>query len=213
MKKIYKNSGESLIEVVVATVIVSMVIIAGASFFTRALDLNINIKNRVIASGLAQEGLEMVRHTRDTNWLKYSGNRREKWLCIDTPTNLDVCQGSGTSPVVLSLDTPATFSFIEDGGRHFLLATNQAADFRLYENVGVDGLSHNNPTGAVASLFSRKITLELEQEGNCDTATSSVADCEDVLNVISEVYWRDAEGGQSVTLQTKLYDFWERSKY
>lgn len=212
MKIIIKNPGESLIEVVVATVMISTVIIAGVSLLTQALDINVNVKHRVIATGLAQEGLENVRNIRDTNWLKYSGDRRSKWVCIDTPSDPNACAGSGISAIVLSEGISEDFRLIKSSDHHYLLQTNLDEDFRLYEQGST--LSHDS--SGEKSLFSRKITLTLEKDSNCSTATSTTLpapDCNDVLDVISRVYWRDAQGDQSVTLQTKLYDFWERSQY
>ncbi len=63
-----KNSGFSLLESVVAIFIVSMAlvsILAVSQTTIRAQTIN---KNAIVASMLAQEGLELVRNVRDTNW-------------------------------------------------------------------------------------------------------------------------------------------------
>lgn len=205
-----RHRGETILEVVTATVMVSLVLVAAIALFSRVIQANVNVKNRVVATGLAQEGIEMVRHVRDTNWLKYSGNRRAKWLCIDTKTDLNACRGGGTSPVIFSLNTPQTFIFEEDQGRPLLSLNNNTEKFRIFKD-SESNLSHDS--SGEATLFSRKISLTLRKDQNCDSATSATADCDDILDVVSEVFWQEENGKQTVTLQTQLFDFWERNEY
>ena len=49
-------------------------------------------KNRVVAVNIAREGLEAMRNLRDTNWLRYSGNRRECWNHMPGAFLLDSCE-------------------------------------------------------------------------------------------------------------------------
>jgi len=65
-----KNSGFSILEVMVALSILSIGLLGVSSLVIQNLQVqNIN-KNYLTASMLAQEGLELVRNQRDTNWLK-----------------------------------------------------------------------------------------------------------------------------------------------
>lgn len=51
-------------------------------------------RDRVIATNLAREGLEAVRNIRDTNWLKFSNDRRGCWNHFPGQTVLlDSCDG------------------------------------------------------------------------------------------------------------------------
>lgn len=71
MKK-YKNKnakGFSILEAIVALYIISMGLVGILSLVAQSLQAkSINI-NMLIASQLAQEGLELVRNIRDTNWM------------------------------------------------------------------------------------------------------------------------------------------------
>lgn len=60
--------GFSLIEVMVATAIVTAVFVAMFSVFAHNLQLEIYNRNKITASYLVQEGLEIVKQKRDTNW-------------------------------------------------------------------------------------------------------------------------------------------------
>ena len=85
--------GFSLIEAITAVFIVSMALVsvlAVAQTTIRAQTIN---KYAIISSMLAQEGLELVRNVRDTNW-RNSWN----WKTGDgTNTNTDIVQSSGNN--------------------------------------------------------------------------------------------------------------------
>lgn len=66
-----KNKGFTLVEVLVALFILFTVISATTALVNSALGTIQNSKAKFIASGLAQEGMEIVRNIRDTNWLRY----------------------------------------------------------------------------------------------------------------------------------------------
>ena len=76
--KRYK-SGFTLVEALVALSILIVGIISGFILVTKALyDVTI-IQDRLIASFLAQEGLELVRQIRDTNYLKTLDGTSTDW--------------------------------------------------------------------------------------------------------------------------------------
>jgi len=66
-----QNKGFTLMEVIIAIAIIITALIstiALISFSTTSIRLN---KSKIIATGLAQEGLEIVKNIRDNNWLNY----------------------------------------------------------------------------------------------------------------------------------------------
>lgn len=69
-----KNKGFTMMEVIVAIFILEMVMVGGYSLIqqiTTGASLN---QNKLTASYLVQEKFELVRNTRDNNWLQ-----RENW--------------------------------------------------------------------------------------------------------------------------------------
>ncbi|MBU0722425.1 hypothetical protein KKA93_03155 [Patescibacteria group bacterium] len=68
-KIIKNNSGISILEVVVAMMIITMGMVGVLSLVIQNVKAQYINKNVLIASGLAQEGLELVRNARDLNWL------------------------------------------------------------------------------------------------------------------------------------------------
>lgn len=63
------NSGFSIIEVMVAVGIISVGMMGVLSLMSQNVQVQAVTKNNLIASMLAQEGIELVRNIRDTNWL------------------------------------------------------------------------------------------------------------------------------------------------
>lgn len=70
-KKIIRNkSGFSLIEIMAVLLIVSLGIIGVANLATQSIQAQTINRGSIVAYQLAQEGLEIVRQIRDTNWLQ-----------------------------------------------------------------------------------------------------------------------------------------------
>ena len=82
-----KQSGFALIEVIVSIVILSLVLVAAVGLLYsvgQAVETN---RDRLTATYLAQECLELVRNARDTSWKNY-----EPWNCAWENTNT-TCTG------------------------------------------------------------------------------------------------------------------------
>lgn len=70
LKKVQNQSGQTLIETLVACFVLVMGISAALGLANYSLRATTGIKQQIIAMGLAREGLEVVKNMRDTNWLK-----------------------------------------------------------------------------------------------------------------------------------------------
>lgn len=99
-----KNSGFTLVETLVSLFIVSIVLAATFAIITAHLRNATLMKNSFIASGLAQEGAEIVRNLRDSDW--FAGNDfgslsdggptvSEETYCVqwDSPALISSCPG------------------------------------------------------------------------------------------------------------------------
>lgn len=73
-------------------------------------------KERIIAINIAREGLEAVRNIRDTNWLKFSGQRRQCWNHLPSLKITDPC--TGQTPIV--------------PGRYIVYKQDQTMQWRLF---------------------------------------------------------------------------------
>ena len=86
MLKLKNNRAFTLMEVVIAVSIISLGLVGILSIVQRSLSLQPIIKNKIIAINLAQEGIEIVRNIRDSNWL--SGNNWRLGLGEDLEVGL-----------------------------------------------------------------------------------------------------------------------------
>jgi type II secretory pathway pseudopilin PulG len=86
--------GETILETIIALSILAIGLTLASTVIAYSLR-NINAsKNRVIAINIAREGIEAMRNIRDTNWMKFSGNRRVCWN-----HNPDFTTCDGTEPI------------------------------------------------------------------------------------------------------------------
>jgi Tfp pilus assembly protein PilV len=195
-----KKSGDTLLEVLVAIVILVLFLSSIFGMLNRSLVMNENIRSRVIALNLAREGIEGVRNIRDTNWLRFSGDRRNKWLCftVDADGNCVVSMISGTYRL----------NFIDET---FVLEEN--LDYQLYQDV--NGLYSHDSSGT-PSKFSRQINLSLSNAGSpgCTQDVSPPeSGCPQKLEVESQVTWNEGDTPEEVVLETHLFDYYQRDAY
>ena len=231
LKKI-KLRGESIVEVVTATVILATILVSTFSILGRATQTNANIRNRVIALNIAREGIEGVRNIRDTNWLKYSGNRRDAWLCLDSTSSQNACDsgtGGKTIPDIDSGETYYIIDFDKDDERYYLekttfqdpinlssstYATDQE-EMHLYRVPTPPRRYTHTSTGYTPTIFYRQLALEVLAPYNTSPTFCTGNDsCENArLKVISKVQWKEDGALRTTTLETHLFDFFERNEY
>jgi type II secretory pathway pseudopilin PulG len=78
-----KTDGFSLLEVIIAIFVITIGIIGVANLISYSISSVAVAKSQIIATELAQEGLEIVRNIRDSNWL----------ADITWNSGLDTCAG------------------------------------------------------------------------------------------------------------------------
>ncbi len=228
-----KQSGETLIEVILAVVILVFVLTGTYTVLNQAVNENVNVKNRVVALNIAREGIEAVRNIRDTNWLQYSGDRRNQWLCIASDTNGCTEQLSTSSDPYYTVDNVNGVYVLNAVGSAVELDISSVQDFSsflLYEDSVNSRLTHDDNSGNnPETIFYRQIELRVQRpfEGtSLDTNPSTSSDddpndlcdssstCADAkLQVISRVAWDEGVGTEEVVLETQLFDYYERDEY
>lgn len=266
-----KTKGETIVEILIAMTILVLIITSTYVILLRAMKTNTSIKNRVRALNIAREGIEGVRNIRDTNWLRYSGNRRNNWLCrpgISTNPGADnpyvfaspiALQNIYSQSIIDNLTLPTSYirncieapNPIQDGfyileyfsppapvagfAPRYILEPQMAPlgdpdtdreKFRLHwvNNRSTHASRYYDGAGYIntdPSIFYRVITLETAPVFEDPVNGTCLANSVDIpcnlqkLKVTSVVQW-DEEGDnvfESVTLETHLYDYFERTNY
>ncbi|MFQ6083847.1 MAG: prepilin-type N-terminal cleavage/methylation domain-containing protein [Candidatus Aminicenantia bacterium] len=141
------TKGFTLLEVIVAIFILTVGVGGSFALIQQTLSFASLVEERLIASYLAQEGIEIVRNIRDTNWLEQKTAPTTPWndglTNCQPPTNC--CEGDYIT------DTPPSYSPLTS-----LLSCNY--DSLQYLNIDANGFysySSGSPT-----KFKRKILIE-----------------------------------------------------
>lgn len=175
-----KNQGFTLMEVIVVLGIALMGILGISSLMIQNMQVQ-NVNQRyLLASMLAQEGLELVRSKRDTNWIT-PGN---EWNIGNgvLGNSLDIIQ-DGTYSIDFYGDINAAADDIADAGAKLYLD-----DDNMY--------FHNFAGMATTTPFFRLITVD----GAADpTSASTTVSC--------HVQWRDHFGEHDYIADTVLYNW------
>ena len=114
--KIIKNNlGISILEVVVAILIITMGMVGVLSLVIQNVEAQYINKNILMASGLAQEGLELVRNIRDLNWLT-PGNAWNQNIVGDGTYIIDYGGLDSINIAVNSIDEAGARLYIDSNG-------------------------------------------------------------------------------------------------
>lgn len=198
--------GETILEVVVAMGILSLVMFSAFGLIGQAIATHTNVKNRVTAVDIGREGMELVRNIRDTNWIRYSGDKRNQWLCYQSP-----CETSAHRMTTgfYSVD-PTQDPMLVKTTEQSTLNIDVLADYAEFQilNSPTAGFNH---TAGEATIFYRQLELIPYVAPVCGTQPD---DCPEVgLDVISRVQWLESNRKNQLTLRTRLYDFFDRESY
>lgn len=220
MKKIITQHGFTIVETLVALSIFSVAVIALISVTISGSSGSTYVKNKLTASYLAQEGIEMVRNLRDTASFIDSQNTWD--LFFGTPTGVDVVTsgviGNCVIPagVTMAPLSPAGCS-IETNTETFATHPQYAVD--IYPCLGStggcrlvdDGLFFRYAlTSSGDDGFTRYITIQEVDNSAIATFLPEGSAPEDVreLLVTSYVFW--TKGGVpagSVQFTERLFDW------
>ena len=222
----FKKKGESIVEVLVAIMILSIVMTAAFKILVNTTSSNVDVKNRIIALNIAREGIEAVRNVRDTNWFKYAGNTDTKWLCHDTLSDKNKCWGTVLlSDLLVDGFYKAIFSEADD--RYFLelISTNSnvklnletpstdSEDFRLFKKTN-EKFTYDNTSGTnILSPFFHQIELEIPSAMNICNSSANNNCAEDKLKIISRVQWAEDGNVKHTVLEAHLFNFFNRKSY
>jgi type II secretory pathway pseudopilin PulG len=188
------QTGQTLIETMVAVFIMVMGITAALGLANYSLNASTSIRRQIIGTGLAREGLEAVKNMRDTNWLNgqlasdcydfaagspTGGSCYHDWLNPTGGYNFQL--GSVTRNYRLAFDGTAT------SANGFWVLSSQLGnawglDNSTNPNQGLY-VSNANPSGT--SGFYRKIIISPDA-----TAPFDKPNFERLL-VTSQVWWTD----------------------
>ncbi|MDD5625895.1 MAG: hypothetical protein PHG83_01870 [Patescibacteria group bacterium] len=177
-----KRSGQSLIETIVAIGMITVAIVAILSVGLSNLMLGGQTSERVVATNLAREGIEIVNAIRNSQRLDPS----KSW-----PYGVE----TGNWVVDYLDDTDLTLSASD-------ATISQCDNCNLY-TTGNDVYTRDSGSGNTLTIYRRLINISNGDilGGNCLNA----GDCEKIIT--STVYWMERGRPHSIELETHLTDW------
>jgi prepilin-type N-terminal cleavage/methylation domain-containing protein len=192
-KKTNQQKGFTIIEIILVIFIVSVGVIGVYTAFSFILILHEDSIDRFEATYLSQEGVEIVRNIRDTNWISNLGSN-DVWMQGISDAGCDTgCQADYTT-------NPATNNgFIPwtTGGNNGIGGTPL-----LINNTGFYG--YDNTNGAKVTPFTRKIVVtQLAGSTNYAAKVTVTTYFPEKPNIL------DPQGSvESVKVEETLYDWY-----
>lgn len=200
MKKGFTQSGFTLIEIMIAVFILSIAIVGTYGAFSIMVTLTTNASDRLIASYLAQEGIEIVRNIRDTNWLANDPDITFNSNLADENINCENgCEADYTSSPYKGVNYLSQWVSGNPGGSFLNLDANGFYSYSPCDNL--DSRYSINPEFCQTN-FKRKITITLIGNGKA-------------MKVVSKVYWKEKPNilnsnltYPSIEVEEILYDWY-----
>lgn len=185
--------GESLIEVIIA---IGMLMLIGgpasALFLSSIRTLSIN-RNELLASSLADEGVEMLRNMRDTNLLRFSSKKAECWNVMPEVREVATCQEPQQSRIAGSFN-----DFNEHFYRLAVRVNPQEADY-LEWRLEAQPPMHDSLVAA-----DEPYRLQLDEDPRPACVPPNLLDCHTDFVDDTHLYTHDARRGHATPLHREV---------
>ncbi len=207
------SRAETLAEAVMAITVLGIGAGGVMIMLNSAIRANDIGQERVVALNLAQEGVAAVEVLRDTNWLRFPGNRDECWDTLDATMATDcatistklatVGDADGETYVVYrelgTTDELMTWGFVNLTGFTTPAEATATQTVRQYTIGGEIFFSH--ALGGNASLPSTPTP------GNFQRTVTVIEPDADTMEVTSTVTWTSRGQSHSVNFSSEFYNF------
>lgn len=174
--RIAKRGGFTLIETLVAVSIFSLSIVISMKVLSNGLTSTIFAKQKVIATYLAQEGIEYVRNLRDTYMLFDTGGAQNGWINFKNKLTLTTNCQTATNGCYLGDIADTDFDYSANYSITNLTVSactdSVCSNAPLYYH-GNTGKYDNNPTLGVNSGFYRIIKIDATNFGSDEVKITS----------------------------------------
>lgn len=215
-----KNKGQSLLELIVAIGIILACTIATLTLVITSIQAGRKGSDKIIATNLAREGIEIVRNIRDSNWISAtSGIGSPSW---------DSGLVSGTDPTAIPVIDDTNLSSLEFAPNDFGDLCSSADCTKIYTTGTNYYIQNTNPSGTPTNFYrllylnpicryentsnpadplngDEKIFSQ-DSSGDCAVQFGSSYYQKVGIRVISEVHWPSPDKNK-VILEDRLYNW------
>ncbi len=221
------QDGQTLLELLIALVILITALVGTVALIVNSISASRESRNRLIATSLAREAIEMARATRDSNWVTSlekicSGGTNAGAVCIGDSE----CSGGGSclseswdtglvgsNPAIPVLDgvNPYQFDFSPADFSDALARIHRVGD--LYQQgAGVGGagsefyrLIYINPICHDAT--DNEFIVGQASADTCGNGSASAYPTTVGYRIIAEVRWPSQNASHNVRVEDRLYNW------
>ena len=168
MRKLFNNKGFSILEASVVMAVVSIGVLGVFSLVLQNIKVQKTNKNMLVASMLAQEGLELVRNIRDDNWIASPQVAWDLdiagWGSIDYMMDLRVADDSdGDGYIIEEANTRLFKDSANNFYTHKALGNTATQYYRL---ITVDGVDASTILDGIVDYYKVKSHVQWNENGN-----------------------------------------------
>jgi type II secretory pathway pseudopilin PulG len=199
MKSIKNQKGQSLLELLVAILILVMVVTATITLIVTSINAGRASRDKLLATNLAREGIEIVRNIRDSNWVD-PASPAPNWDEGLTGTNPATPYIYYAVPAILYYDSPDTQVLLyNDGYVQGSGVPGSATNF--FRLLYLDPICNNATDQEMIAAKGENV--------DCGDPGSSVEAYPDKVGVrvISEVHWPFETSNKQIIIEDRLYDW------
>lgn len=196
------QKGQTLLELLIALLILVSVITATTTLIVTSINAGWDSANRLIASSLAREAIEIVRNIRDSNWID-PHDPVPNW--DDGLSSLTVAEAT---PLV---STPGTTSVLYfdlvpeaqvklNNGAYTQGAIAPGTNTQFYRVLYLNPICHNANNDEI-------IVSPKDVTGQCGSGSYTLYPNKVGIRVIAEVHWPNLASSKKVLLEDRLYNW------
>jgi prepilin-type N-terminal cleavage/methylation domain-containing protein len=207
------DAGFTLIELLIAIAVFTIGLLGSIGLATSNYSNSQDNLDKTLAVNLAQEGLELIRNVRDSNWLKIEANQEVIVGGVFDPYTWDSAL-SGNNYVYIDYDDVAPSAFPLACGGTLKSCVENCPNCQLYTYLANGYYSHDN-TDSVPTKYSRGFRLHkicLSADGLTESLVDASGVCPGThigFQVTSHVQWPD--NGQTKFIEVSDYIYnWRR---
>lgn len=191
-QKLKKKSGFTLLEVIVAIFILTVGVGGSFVLIQQTLSASLMVRSRLIATYLAQEGIEIVRNVRDNNWL----DQRDSFETPPEPfwnDGLDDCLFPANccevdyKTDILPLGNPSPLTSVP------------GCNFDDFDYLNIDSNDFYSYSDGAQTRFKRKISIKQEVEENR-------------MEVVVIVQWKEKNKTHQIEVVEHITNWYEKHR-
>lgn len=146
-----KEGGFTIIELIIAIFIISIGVVGAFGAFSMVTILTSDATDRLVATYLGQEGMEVIRNVRDNNWLGMDAGTTPTW-----DHNLDNCWSGGGCQV------------------DYKTSGSSPVDLYIGDFINIDSKGFYSNDSGDPTKFKRKITISCLPDSDCANTSNYI---------------------------------------